>query len=94
MLGLYTRMLDWRGLLLGWAAGIATGTWMAISLHLKGSIFVVHLFGVAVPGYAAVWSLVVNLVVSVVVSLLVHLVGMQKGEDRTRPEDYLDPIES
>ncbi|QBQ98129.1 monocarboxylate uptake permease MctP [Paraburkholderia pallida] len=94
VLGLYTRMLDWRGLLLGWAAGIATGTWMAVSLHLKGSIFVVHLFGMDVPGYAAVWSLVVNLVVSVVVSVLVHLVGMQKGEDRTRPEDYLDPIES
>ncbi|WP_322104930.1 monocarboxylate uptake permease MctP [Paraburkholderia sp. J41] len=93
VLGLYTRMLDYRGLLIGWAAGIATGTWMAVSLKLKGSIFVLHLLGTDVPGYAAVWALVVNLVVSVVVSALVHVFGMQKGEDRTRPEDYLDVVE-
>ncbi|MEM5318507.1 sodium:solute symporter [Paraburkholderia sp. JHI869] len=93
VLGLYTRMLDYRGLLVGWAAGIATGTWMAISLQLKGSIFTIHLFGMAIPGYAAVWSLIVNLVVAIVVSALVHVVGMQKGADRTRPEDYLDVVE-
>ncbi|QGZ60956.1 monocarboxylate uptake permease MctP [Paraburkholderia acidisoli] len=93
VLGLYTRMLDYRGLLIGWAAGIGVGTWMAISLKLKGSIFVLHLFGTDVPGYAAVWALVVNLVVSVVVSALVHMFGMQKPEDRTRPEDYLDVVE-
>jgi solute:Na+ symporter, SSS family len=94
VLGLYTRKLDYRGLLLGWAAGIATGTWMAISLKLAGSIFTIHLFGMAVPGYAAVWSLIVNLAVAVVVSALVHVFGMEKGEDRTRPEDYLDVVES
>jgi SSS family solute:Na+ symporter len=54
---------------------------------------VIHLFGMAVPGYAAVWSLIVNLVVSVAVSALVHVAGMQKGRDRTRPEDYLDVVE-
>ena len=94
VLGLYTRMLDYRGLLIGWAVGIATGTWMAISLNLAGSIFTIHLFGLAIPGYAAVWSLIVNLVVSVVVSLLVRAVGMKHSEDRTRPEDYLDVVES
>jgi SSS family solute:Na+ symporter len=66
---------------------------MAISLKLAGSIYVIHLFGMAVPGYAAVWSLIVNLVVSVAVSALVHVAGMQKGRDRTRPEDYLDVVE-
>ena len=94
VLGLYTRMLDYRGLLLGWAVGIATGTWMAVSLKLAGSIFTIHLFGLAIPGYAAVWSLIVNLVVSVVVSLLVRAVGMKHAEDRTNPEDYLDVVES
>jgi SSS family solute:Na+ symporter len=94
VLGLYTRKLDYRGLLLGWAVGIATGTWMAITLKLASSIFTIHLFGVAIPGYAAVWSLVVNLVVAVVVSVLVNVFGMEKGEDRTRPEDYHDVLES
>ncbi|PXW22730.1 monocarboxylate uptake permease MctP [Paraburkholderia caballeronis] len=93
VLGLYTRVLDYRGLLVGWAAGIATGTYMAVSLKLAGSIYVIHLFGLAVPGYAAVWALVVNLVVSVAVSALVHVAGAKKAEDRTRPEDYLDVVE-
>jgi SSS family solute:Na+ symporter len=93
VLGLYTRVLDYRGLLLGWAVGIATGTWMAVSLKLAGSIYTIHIGDYAIPGYAAVWSLVVNLVVAVVVSVLVRALGMKSAEDRTRPEDYLDPVE-
>lgn len=71
VLGLYTRVLDHRGLL-GWAVGIGVGTWMAVSLQLKGSIYPLHLFGYVIPGYAAVWALIVNLVVSIVVSVLVR----------------------
>ncbi|MEA3119506.1 MAG: solute:Na+ symporter, family, partial [Paraburkholderia sp.] len=78
--------------LVGWAAGIAAGTWMAVSLGLKSSIFTVHLGGFAIPGYAALWSLAVNVVAAVVVSVLVRAIGMATAEDRTRPEDYLDAI--
>ena len=91
--GLYTRTLEYRGLLLGWAAGIIVGTWMAISLKLAGSTYVIHAFGMAIPGYAAVWSLVVNIVVAVVVSAVVRLMRMRGAEDATRPEDYLDAVE-
>ncbi|ONB50098.1 sodium:solute symporter [Burkholderia pseudomallei] len=94
VLGLYTRVLDYRGLLAGWAAGLVCGTWMAISLKLASSIFTIHLFGHAIPGYAAVWALAVNLVVSIVVSVLVRAFGIAHAEDRTRPEDYLDVVES
>ena len=94
VLGLYTRLLDYRGLLLGWAAGIVTGTWMAASLKLASSIYTVHLFGLAIPGYAAVWSLAVNLVVAIVVSAVVHVVGMTRASDGTRPQDYLDTAET
>ncbi len=57
VLGLYTRVLDHRGLLIGWAAG----TWMAVSLQLKGSIFTINLFGMQVPGYVAVWALIITI---------------------------------
>jgi SSS family solute:Na+ symporter len=90
VLGLYTRFLDHRGLLIGWAVGILSGTWMAVTLHLKGSIYAVHVAGLAVPGYAAVWSLLLNLGVAIVVSVVVRAIGMRNAEDRTRPEDYLD----
>ncbi len=88
VLGLYTRVLDHRGLLIGWAAG----TWMAVSLQLKGSIFTVNLFGMQVPGYAAVCAHHQSGRV-VVVSLLVRVMGLKRSEDRTRPEDYLDVVE-
>jgi len=90
VLGLYTRFLDHRGLLLGWAVGIVSGTWMAVTLQLKGSIYAIHVAGLAVPGYAAIWSLLVNLAVAIVVSIAVRAIGMQHAQDRTRPEDYLD----
>jgi SSS family solute:Na+ symporter len=93
VLGLYTRKLDHRGLLAGWAVGIGLGTWMAASQGLKSSIFALHLGGMAIPGYAALWSLVVNIVVAVVVSVIVRAIGMSHAEDRTRPEDYLDAVE-
>ncbi|MDB5958155.1 monocarboxylate uptake permease MctP [Ramlibacter sp.] len=93
VLGLYTRVLEYRGLLVGWAAGIVLGTWMAVSLKLAGSTYTIHLLGMAIPGYAAVWSLVVNLVVAILVSLAVRLAGLAHAEDRTRPEDYLDAVE-
>jgi len=93
VLGLYTRKLDSRGLLAGWAVGIAIGTWMAGSTGLKSSIFALHFGGYAIPGYAAVWSLIVNLAVAIVVSVLVRAIGMSRAEDRTRPEDYLDVVE-
>jgi solute:Na+ symporter, SSS family len=94
VLGLYTRKLDYRGLLAGWAAGIAVGTWMAGSTGLKSSIYAIHLGGTAIPGYAALWSLAINLVVAIVVSVIVSVAGMKSSEDRTRPEDYLDAVES
>ena len=94
VLGLYTRLLDHRGLLLGWLAGIVSGTWMAASLKLASSIYPLHIGGYTIPGYAAVWALVVNLVVAIVVSVIVRVLGMAKSEDRTRPEDYLDIVES
>ncbi|HXZ08937.1 MAG TPA: sodium:solute symporter, partial [Paraburkholderia sp.] len=68
--------------------------WMAVSLKLASSIYTIHLGGLAIPGYAAVWSVIVNLVVAVVVSLLLRVFGMARSEDRTRPEDYMDAIES
>lgn len=94
VLGLYTRVLDHRGLLLGWAAGILTGTWMAASLKLAGSIYPLHIGGYTIPGYAAAWALIVNLGVAIVVSVIVRVLGMSRSEDRTRPEDYLDVVES
>jgi SSS family solute:Na+ symporter len=89
--GLYTRWLDHRALLLGWLAGIASGTWMAYTLQFKSTNFVLHLGGLAVPGYAAVYSLLLNIVVAVIVTEVVRVLHLPPGKDETQPADYREP---
>lgn len=94
VLGLYTRWLDHRGLLIGWFAGIAVGTWMAASTGFKSSVFALHIGSLTMPGYAALYSLFINLVVAVLVTALVKVLGMQPRSDATQPEDYSDAVHS
>jgi solute:Na+ symporter, SSS family len=90
VLGLYTRWLHRWGLLAGWAAGMAIGTWMAWSLSFKAPVYAIHLFDKTVPGYAALWALIANLAVAVAVSAALNTVGVARGEDATASEDYGD----
>lgn len=90
IVGLYTRWFDHRALLLGWAAGIGMGTWMAASLGFKGSTFPLELFGWTIPGYAAIWSLLLNFAVSISGTLLVRALGLPAAPDATQPTDYED----
>src|SRR6267154_6741612 len=62
VLGLYTRWLNQWALLIGWAAGIVTGTWMAASVNFAAA-YPLHIGGLTAPGYIAVWTLILNLVV-------------------------------
>jgi SSS family solute:Na+ symporter len=88
VVGLYTRWLHAWGVLAGWAAGMATGTWMAGTLGFKGTTYAVHMGGLVVPGYAALWALVVNFVVAVAVTVALKAAGVAAGEDQTTQEDY------
>jgi solute:Na+ symporter, SSS family len=88
MIALYTRFFNGWALLIGWMCGMASGTWMAASLHFKGSIYPIHLFGTIVPGYAALWSVVINIAVSFVLSALFNAVASDRHKDATRAEDY------
>ena len=87
LLALYVRLNPW-GLLAGWAAGMTAGTWMAWTLQFKGSIYMLHFFGVAVPCYAALSALVLNLAVACAVSLIVSAFAAMPA-DHTMAEDYV-----
>jgi SSS family solute:Na+ symporter len=88
VIGLYTRWLHRVGLLVGWAAGILVGTWMVYELKFKVTVYPLHLGDVTVPGYAALWALIVNLGVASLLSLLLPALGVSRGSDATAPEDY------
>ncbi|HEY7623256.1 MAG TPA: sodium:solute symporter [Solirubrobacteraceae bacterium] len=83
-LGLYTRWLDARAMLLGWIAGMAVGTYMAIDLDFKGSVF--KLFGI--NAYSALWALGTNLIVAIVLTAILRAVGAGDSADETADDDY------
>ena len=89
VLGLYTRALNGWALLIGWACGMATGTWMAYTLSFAGAVYPVHVFGVTVPGYIALYALIVNLVVSVVLSAVLNVMASDRHKDATLATDYV-----
>jgi len=72
ILGLYLRMLNGWALLIGWAAGMGIGTWMASTTSFKAAVFTVSFMGISVPGYIALWALLANVVVSLVLSALLR----------------------
>ena len=88
LLGLYTNKLNPWALLLGWIAGMASGTWMAWVNAFKVSIYPLHILGVIVPCYAAVSSLAINLGVSIAFSWLFNAVLRTPPSDATEEADY------
>jgi SSS family solute:Na+ symporter len=87
LLGLYTRWLHPRALLLGWIAGMAAGTAMAGASGFKAAVYVLHIGGLDLPCYAALSSLVLNLIVSYALSLLFNALSNARA-DQTAAEDY------
>jgi SSS family solute:Na+ symporter len=83
-LGLYLKRLDATALLIGWAAGIGTGTWMAAQSAFKTSTYALHVFGLVIPCYAALSSLVLNIGVALVLSAAFHAFGDTARVDVTQ----------
>jgi len=69
LLGLYLSWLNPTALLLGWIVGAAAGIGMWASVGFATTTYDLELFGVTVPCYAALSSLVLNLAVGAGVSL-------------------------
>ena len=69
VLGLFTRCFNAHALLLGWVAGITTGTYMAATRGFVSSIYPLEIFGFTLPGYAALYSVVVNVLVATALNL-------------------------
>jgi SSS family solute:Na+ symporter len=97
-LGLYTRWLHRGGLIAGWAAGMALGTWMLYQIpnaatkraHFGGSAFPLEKFGFDTPKtiYVGFVAVAVNLLVAVLVTLLLRALKTPEGVDGTETDDY------
>ncbi|MDR3473895.1 MAG: sodium:solute symporter family protein [Devosia sp.] len=88
MLAIYTRWFNDWALLVGWAVGIAVGTWMAFAANLS-STFPLAIGGFTIPGYAAFYSLILNLVVAIVLTPVFNrLTAHRPRLDETAAADY------
>jgi solute:Na+ symporter, SSS family len=79
LLGLYTRSFNALALLIGWAVGTALGTYMAATQGFTSSVYPLEIFGVTVPGYAALYSVLINFLVSAVLSPPLDLVARRRA---------------
>jgi SSS family solute:Na+ symporter len=86
-IGLYTRWLDHRALLIGWVCGMTVGTWMAYSVQFK-PIYTLVIGGYSIPGYSAFYALIVNLVVAVSITAVIRIAKLQSSADLTLQSDY------
>jgi SSS family solute:Na+ symporter len=92
VLGVFTRWFHPWALLIGWAAGMASGTAMAVSLGLKSSVYPLHLpsfLGGTYAMYAAVPALILNLTLSIVLTLIFRAAKIDNGTDVTDASAYI-----
>jgi SSS family solute:Na+ symporter len=87
--GLFTRWFRSTALLVGWAAGMAAGTSMAISQKLA-SVFPLHIGSKIFSSYAAVYALALNLLVAGAITLLLNSLSTPTNVDQTCAADYDD----
>jgi len=86
ILGLYTRWLDPKALLIGWVAGMICGTLMAWSTGFA-PIYRLDIFGTVIPAYIAIYSVALNFAVSFALSFVFNAQSKAR-EDETMPGDY------
>ncbi len=84
VLGLYSRSFNAPALLAGWAAGTASGTYMAATQGFTSSIYPLTVFGVTLPVYAALYSLLINFVVAIALTPLFDLLARRSAASTAR----------
>jgi SSS family solute:Na+ symporter len=84
LLGLYTRAFNAAALLFGWVVGTLAGTYMAATQGFVSSVFPLEIFGVTLPGYAALYSVSLNFFVAAVLSPLLDLFARRGAAPTTR----------
>jgi SSS family solute:Na+ symporter len=87
MIGVFTRWFNSWALLIGWAVGIGTGTWLAVLANLKPT-YPVAFAGHTFPGYTAFYTLLLNLVIAVVLTLVLNALSGRQAQDETLAADY------
>src|SRR5579863_3890623 len=88
MLGTYTRWFNAWALLVGWAVGTFTGTWMAIAANLTNT-YPLTFGGYTFPGYSAFYTVVLNLLLALILTPVFNSLSAHPApRDETAAADY------
>ncbi|HEY1856760.1 monocarboxylate uptake permease MctP [Acidocella sp.] len=85
----FTRFFNGWALLVGWAVGIVSATWLVALNHFAGAIWAFHVFGVTLPSYIALATVLVNALVAAVLSLPLNAMASDRAGDETVAADYV-----
>jgi solute:Na+ symporter, SSS family len=77
VLGLFTRFANGWALLIGWAIGTAIGIYMAAAQGFTTPVYPLSVFGVTVPGYGALYSVLLNFAVALLFTPLFNARGQR-----------------
>ena len=66
------------------SAGTAIGTYMVATQGFTSSVYPLEIFGVTVPGYAALYSVLINFLVSAALSPLLDLLARRGAASTAR----------
>ena len=86
LIGAYTRWFNDWAQLIGWAAGIVVGTWIAAAVNFSAT-YPLTIGAWSFPGYIALYTLALNLVVATVLTPLFNAMTA-KSTDQTIASDY------
>jgi solute:Na+ symporter, SSS family len=79
LLGLYTRKFNAMALFAGWVAGTAIGTAMAAAQGFTVSVFPLEIFGLTIPGYAALYSVLANFLIAFALAPVFDRIGRTRS---------------
>jgi len=79
LLGLFTQRFNAHALLLGWAGGTAIGTYMAATRGFTSSVYPFEIFGLTIPGYAALYSVFVNFLIAAALTPVLDRLTRPRG---------------
>jgi len=85
----FTRFFNGTALLVGWAVGILTATYLVALNHFVGSTYPFHLFGMTLPSYIAFATVILNAAVALVLSVPLNMFASDRGRDITTAADYV-----
>jgi SSS family solute:Na+ symporter len=85
----FTRFFNGWALLIGWAVGILTATYLVTLNHFVGATYPFHIFGYVVPSYIAFATVILNALIAAILSLPLNAMASDKSRDITNAADYV-----